>query len=65
MQSGQQDENGKEAEEVQMQNGDKAADKEKMRARMQKFRDIPEDKGGLLRALIAKEYRKNRYKDEY
>jgi len=64
-QSGQQDENGKEAEEVQMQNGDKAADKEKMRARMQKFRDIPEDKGGLLRALIAKEYRKNRYKDEY
>lgn len=65
VQSGQQDENGKEAEEVQMQNGDKAADKEKMRARMQKFRDIPEDKGGLLRALIAKEYRKNRYKDEY
>ena len=64
-QSGQPDENGKEAEEVSMQNGDKADDKEKLRARMQKFRDVPEDKGGLLRALIAKEYRKNRYKDEY
>jgi hypothetical protein len=30
---------------------------------MQKFREIPEDKGGLLRAFIRKEYENNRYKD--
>lgn len=36
-------------------------EQEKMRARMQKFRQIPEDKGGLLRALIQKEYAKRRY----
>ncbi len=65
VQSGQPDENGKEAEEISVQNGDKPnEDKEKIRAQLQKFRDVPEDKGGLLRALIAKEYRKNRYKDE-
>ena len=38
-------------------------EKEKYRARMQRFREIPEDKGGLLRAFILKEYRSNRYKD--
>lgn len=65
VQTGDPDENGQEAETVDIQNGDKAADdKEKIRARLQKFRDIPEDRGGLLRALIAKEYSKNRYKDE-
>ena len=36
-------------------------EQEKMRARMQKFRQIPEDKGGLLRALIQREYAKRRY----
>jgi Ca-activated chloride channel family protein len=65
VQTGNPDENGKEAETLDIQNGDKAADdKDKIRARLQRFRDIPEDKGGLLRALIAKEYSKNRYKDE-
>lgn len=65
VQTGNPDENGQEAETVDIQNGDKDADdKEKIRARLQKFRDIPEDRGGLLRALIAKEYSKNRYKDE-
>ena len=34
---------------------------EKIRARLQKFRKIPEDKGGLLRAFIRKEYAKKRY----
>ena len=64
-QSGDLDENGQEAEGVDIQNGDKPADdKEKIRARVQKFRDVPEDKGGLLRALIAREYSKNRYKDK-
>lgn len=36
---------------------------EAAQAREQQFRDIPEDPGGLLRAFILKEYRKNRYKD--
>lgn len=50
------------AEELQIQVGeqDNNAD-EKLKARMQKFRDIPEDKGGLLKALINKEYRLRRY----
>lgn len=40
-----------------------AEEQEKIRARMQKFRRIPEDKGGLLRAMIYKEYAKRRYND--
>lgn len=36
---------------------------EKVQARAQQYRDIPEDTGGLLRAFIQKEYRKNRYKE--
>ncbi len=36
---------------------------EKAQAKVQKFREIPEDKGGLLRAFIQKEYFKNRYGD--
>lgn len=38
-------------------------EQEKARARAQRFREIPEDKGGLLRAFIRKEYERNRYKD--
>lgn len=34
---------------------------EQIQARDQRMRDIPEDKGGLLRAFIYKEYNKNRY----
>ena len=34
---------------------------EEIQAREQKFRKIPEDKGGLLRLFIQKEYNKNRY----
>lgn len=53
-----------EAKVKQTQAGEQSAEeKEKIRARMQKFREIPEDRGGLLRALIAKEYGRNRYKD--
>ena len=37
---------------------------EQMQARMQRYREIPEDAGGLLRAFILQEYKKNRYKDE-
>ncbi len=55
---------GKEQESTGAQVGDKNSpeEQEKMRARMQKFREIPEDKGGLLRAFIKKEFEKNRYK---
>ncbi len=35
--------------------------REKIKAKMQKFRQIPEDKGGLLRAFIQKEYARKRY----
>ena len=34
---------------------------EEIQAKVQKFREIPEDKGGLLRAFIQQEYYKNRY----
>jgi len=52
------------AKSLQTQAGAKSSDdKEKIRARLQKFRDIPEDKGGLLRAMIKKEYNLNRYND--
>ncbi len=38
-------------------------EREKIQAKMQKFREIPEDKGGLLRAFILREYKKNRYEN--
>ncbi len=53
-----------EAQNVQVEFGDNSDEEQQVNARMQKFRNIPEDVGGLLRALIAKEYSKNRYKDE-
>lgn len=54
-----------EAEALQTQAGGQTVeDKEKIRARLQKFREIPEDKGGLLKAFIEKEYNQNRYKDD-
>lgn len=59
-QFGEEDENSEQkAQTAEVQIGDKddEENKEKMRIRMQKFRDIPEDKGGLVRAIIAKEYR--------
>ena len=36
---------------------------EEVQAKIQKFREVPEDKGGLMRAFIQKEYLKNRYGD--
>mgnify|MGYP002624120892 CR=1 FL=1 len=36
---------------------------EKLQAKAQQYREIPEDVGGLLRAFIAQEYQKNRYKE--
>lgn len=53
------------AKSLQTQAGAKSDDeREKIRARLQKFRDVPEDKGGLLRALIKKEYQLNRYNEK-
>ena len=59
-QFGEEDENSEQkAQGLQTQAGDQDEEtkREKIRARMQRFRDIPEDEGGLIRALIAKEYR--------
>ena len=36
---------------------------EKVQARAQQYREIPEDPGGLLKAFIYKEYARNRYND--
>lgn len=49
---------------AELQKGDENAKyDEEVQARAQQYRDIPEDPGGLLRAFIQKEYRKNRYKE--
>ena len=42
---------------------DKQKYDEQVQARELQYREIPEDPGGLLRAFIAKEHAKNRYKD--
>ena len=62
-QSEQQNQQPEEQKSVSIGASDKqsSAEREKIRARMQKFRKIPEDKGGLLRAFIKKEYAKKRY----
>lgn len=46
------------------QGDDKEEYDEKMQAKMQQYRDIPEDPGGLLKAFIEQEYRQNRYNEE-
>ena len=62
-QSEQQKQQPEEQKSVSIEASDKQSpeEREKIRARMQKFRKIPEDKGGLLRAFIKKEYAKKRY----
>ncbi|MBE6467590.1 MAG: tetratricopeptide repeat protein [Alphaproteobacteria bacterium] len=37
---------------------------EKMQAKIQQYREIPEDAGGLLRAFIKSEYQQNRYNEQ-
>lgn len=52
----------KESDARQTDESDKGEDyNEETQARAQKFRDIPEDAGGLLKAFIYKEYQLNRY----
>lgn len=51
------------AEAVGVKDEKTAERQEKIRARLQKFRQVPEDKGGLLRAMIQKEYVQKRYKN--
>lgn len=65
-QSGSQDQ--KEKEQPQQQEKSAAAESkesgdydEEVQARAQQYREIPEDPGGLLKALIRKEYNRNRY----
>ena len=62
-QSEQQNQQPEEQKSVSIEASDKQSpeEREKIRARMQKFRKIPEDKGGLLRAFIKKEYAKKKY----
>ena len=62
-QSEQQKQQPEEQKSISIEASDKQSpeEREKIRARMQKFRKIPEDKGGLLRAFIKKEYAKKRY----
>lgn len=43
--------------------GNQKNKREKIKAKMQKFRQVPEDKGGLLRAFIQKEYARKRYEE--
>lgn len=63
--TGSEDENSSQmAKSLPTEAGDKSdEEQQKARARMQKFRDIPEDKGGLLRALINREYQLRRYEN--
>lgn len=51
------------AEAVGVKDEKTAERQEKIRARLEKFRQVPEDKGGLLRAMIQKEYAQKRYKN--
>ncbi len=65
-QSENQPENGDKEQQVQALSSSDKSDDEKereIRARQQKFREIKEDKGGLLRAFIRKEYNRKRYKE--
>lgn len=63
-QSSEQEQSGQQGGAVQ-QRGQEEEEKydEKVQARAQQLREIPEDAGGLLRAFIAQEYRRNRYRD--
>lgn len=64
LQKDEQSQDSDELEQAQsLSSGDKQNDEEqqKIRARKQKFREIEEDKGGLLREFIKKEYLRKRY----
>ncbi len=64
LQKDEQTQDSDELEQAQsLSSGDKQNDEEQqqIRARKQKFREIEEDKGGLLREFIKKEYLRKRY----
>ncbi len=65
MQTDQQPQTEKENQQTQnLSSGDTNDDESReMQVRKQKFREIKEDKGGLLRAFIKKEYNRRRYKE--
>ena len=61
----QQKKEGKQQDGAMTQEGDKDKNyDEKLQTKMQQYRDIPEDPGGLLKAFIYEEYRQNRYQEE-
>lgn len=60
----QQQGNQEKAGQAEAQEGEDEDYDEQVQAKMQRYRDIPEDPGGLLRAFIAREYQKNRYNEE-
>lgn len=57
------DDNTEHTGQTDTSEGDEEDYDEKVQAKMQRYRDIPEDPGGLLRAFMAREYQKNRYND--
>lgn len=60
--SGQSAEQGKSPQELQKGDDETKYDEE-IQAKAQQYREIPEDTGGLLKAFILKEYRRNRYQE--
>ena len=61
----QQKQEGEQQNGTMTQEGDKDKNyDEKLQTKMQQYRDIPEDPGGLLKAFIYEEYRQNRYQEE-
>lgn len=50
--------------QMEAEEGDDENYDEKVQAKTQRYREIPEDVGGLLRAFIHQEYQKNRYNEK-
>lgn len=60
------DQQGKQSSSAQMEAQEEQSEdyNEEAQARIQRYREIPEDVGGLLRSFILQEYNKNRYNEK-
>lgn len=60
------DQQGKQSSSAQMEAQEEQSEDydEEAQARIQRYREIPEDVGGLLRSFILQEYNKNRYNEK-
>lgn len=60
------DKQGKQSSSAQMEAQEEQSEDydEEAQARIQRYREIPEDVGGLLRSFILQEYNKNRYNEK-